>query len=726
MKRTSIVAFLGLALLACAHSGSEDAPLPAHTPTAARAASAPQPPPAASVAHVPFAKLAPVDVPALRWQYTPAQLSAACEGAEKTARAKLAALVAIPDAQRTFASSFDALEQVMADYADAATRLSFLKEIHPDAAVRAAAARCEEESGKFYVEVGARKDLYEAMKGYLANQGKREPLAPIDRRLVEITMRDFRRNGLALSDADRAKLVAIRSQVAKLQTEYSANLDNDTTTIEAARGELGGLPAAYIARLKQAPDGKYIITTKYPDYFPLVENARSEALRKREYLAFNSRQTQANLPLLEKAVALRDQAARILGYANHGDYVTEVRMAKRAADVTAFLTKLQGELKPGADALDHRMLAMKRKETHDRQATLQAWDWRFYLREIREHDFHLDDEAIRAWFPAPKVLAGMFQVYSTLLGVTFDQVQAPNVWADGVRLYEVHDATPGSGHKLLAKFYVDLFPRAGKYGHAASFNIGVAREVKDGYQIPLSALVVNFDPPSAGKPAHLSVDEVETLFHEFGHIMHMSLTTVAYNSLGGANVDVDFVEAPSQMMENFVYEPAVLRLITDDPKHPGQPMPDPLMKTIARARTWNAPVRYRRQDFLAQFDMFIHTHGGDTDVDAADHRLRQEITGYPVDPAEHFAATFGHMMGGYDAGYYGYLWSKVFADDMFTRFAKEGVLDPKVGAEYRADVLEAGRAEEPEVLLQRFLGRKPDDRAFLIQVGIDPALNAAR
>lgn len=723
MNRTLIGTLAGLALATggCAHSNAASAPAPKANPVHTVAATKPAPaPPKASVVHVPFAQLPAVNVPPLRWRYTPAQITTECQQAEMTARKKLAALVAIPDGQRTFRNSFDAFEQIMADYTDAVGRLSFMKEVHPAADVRAAAAKCEESSGKFFVEVGARKDLYLAMKGYLDHQGKVEPLAPIDHRLIQITMRDFRRNGLALSDADRAELVSIRSKIAELQTKYSANLDNDTTSIEATRRELRGMPASYLRRLKKAKDGKYIVTTKYPDYYPLMENDRVEEMRKREWLAFNTREAKKNLPLLTEAVALRDQAAKLLGYKNHADFVTETRMAKSSANVISFLKKLQKELAPGAKKLDARMVAMKRKETHARHAVLQTWDWRYYMHQIRKHDYHLNDEKLRAYFPAPKVLSGMFHVYSTLLGVTFDQVKDPDVWAKGVRLYQVHDALPGPQHgKLLAEFYLDLFPRPGKYGHAASFPIGVSREVKGGYQIPLSAMVVNFNPPENG-PAHLSVDEVETLFHEFGHIMHSSLTTVPYNSLAGTNVDVDFVEAPSQMMENFVYTPRVLKLVTEDPHHPGQPMPAKLMKTIARARTWNAPVRYRRQVFLARFDAWIHTHGDHVNVDKVDHMLRKEVVGYPDAPKEHFAASFGHMMGGYDAGYYGYLWSKVFADDMFTRFAKAGVIAPQVGHEYRKDILARGRSVEPEVLLQKFLGRKPNDRAFLIQLGINP------
>src|SRR5581483_5438041 len=300
------------------------------------------------------------------------------------------------------------------------------------------------------------------------------------------------------------------------------------------------------------------------------------------------------------------------------------------------------------------------------------------------------------------VLAGMFQVYSTLFNVTFKELPQSKAWADGVKLYEIREAPRG---RLLAKFYIDLFPRDGKYGHAASFTFGAARQLPRGYQVPLSALVVNFNPPANGKAAHLSLNEVETLFHEFGHIMHGSLTTARYNSLAGTNVAVDFLEAPSQMLENWVFRPEILKLISEDPNDAKQPMPEELARRLVAARTYDAGVKFTRQVFLASLDQWLHTHGADVDP-------------YAVDPGEHFVATFGHLMGGYDAGYYGYLWSEVFSADMFSRFEKEGVLNPKTGRAYRDIILAKGRVEEPGALLKQFLGREPNDEAFLRLTGI--------
>ena len=664
-----------------------------------------------------FAATQPVDVPPLRTRWTAEELKQTCDDAEKLADRKLAEVVAVPDAQRDFANTADAIEQITTDWGDTVGRLGFMKDIHTDAKVRAAAAACEEEAGKYAVRVGARKDLYLAMKGWLDGKGKSEQLSVEQRRLVELAMRDFHRSGLDLPDAEREKLVKLRERLAELQTRFATNLDEDTTSIELSKDELAGMPESYLARLKpgSAP-GKVIATTKYPDYFPLMENCKNEETRKKMERAFMSRGAKENIKLLDEAIALRDQAAHMLGYATHADYVTEVRMARNARAVAEFESRLQGRLKARLQSDTAKMEALKAADTGAAHPTIDSWDWRYYLNQLRKRDYALDDEQIRAYFPADKVMAGMLDVYARLFSVQFKRVPAAERWAEGVELYEIHDVPSG---RLLGKFHVDLFPREGKFGHAASFGLGPARGVSGGYQIPLSVLVVNFEPPQGGKVAHLSLNEVDTLFHEFGHIMHQCLTTARYASLSGSNVAIDFVEAPSQMLENFVFEPEVLAVISEG-------LPADLMKRMAAARRFDAGVRYSRQVFLGSFDLFIHTHGGQVDSEGVARKLWAEVMTYPEPPDAHFAAGFGHVMGGYDAGYYGYLWSEVFSADMFTRFQKEGVLNPRTGREYRDAILAQGRVKDPDELLKQFLGRAPTEEAFLKQIGVGGAGTAQR
>ncbi|MCC6811810.1 MAG: Zn-dependent oligopeptidase [Deltaproteobacteria bacterium] len=667
-----------------------------------------------------FALLVSVDAAPLESAFKPDEITVACERIEKVNETKLSEIVAVPNDKRTFQNTVLAIENASTDYYDAVSRITFMKEVHEDPAVRAAAAKCEERSGKYLVNVGARKDLYLAMKAYLDDAGKTDTLDPQDKRLIDVTMRDFKKNGLELSDKDRDKLIGLRSRLTTLQTKYSHNLDESKLQLEVTKEELDGLPEAFIARLKPAKNPKkLVVTTQYPDYFPVMENAKKEAIRKKMQIAFMSRGAKENTKLLEEAVKIRSEAARLLGYTTHVDFVTADRMAKSATNVEQFENRLREGLKPRLSAENEKLRALKAEETKQKNPKLFSWDWRYYLNQMKKKDYALDDEAIRQYFPADKVFAGMFEVYATLFGVKMAEVPGAKVWSkEGVKLYEVKDA---KSNAPIAKFYVDLYPREGKYGHAACFPLGLARQTGEGYQIPMSVLVTNFNPPKDGKPAYLSVNEVTTLFHEFGHVMHASLTTAKYAALAGTNVSTDFVEAPSQMLENWVFRPEVLAKISVDPADATRAMPEDLAKRIIEARKFDAGIKYSRQVFLGTFDFKIHTGSGKVDTDKVAKQLWKEIMGTEQDRKERFSASFGHMMGGYDAGYYGYLWSEVFAADMFTRFEKEGVLNPSVGRAYRDTILAKGRSEEASALLEQFLGRAPNESAFLEGLGIQGA-----
>src|SRR2546426_205255 len=376
-----------------------------------------------------------VDAAPLRTDWTPEQLQASCAEAEKTSDAKLAEVVGIPDAQRTFANTPEAIEQITADWSEVVSRAGFMKNIHLEEKVRAAAAACEEEAGKYAARLASRKDLYLAIEAW---QGKKEPVGPQQARLVEIAMRDFHRAGVDLPEEKRAGLVKLRERIAELQTRFSTNLAEDTTSIEMAPEELEGMPESYLSRLKKGEGGRFIVTTKYPDYFPFMENARRTEARRKLETAFMNRGAKHNLQLLDEAIALRDQGARLLGYPTHADYVTEIQMAKNARTVREFEDKLQTRLRERLASDTAKMSAMKLADTGDPK--IRSWDWRYYLNQLRKRDYALDDEQIRAYFPADKVMSGMFEVYSTLLGVQFRRAPDAKVWADGVSLYAVRDA----------------------------------------------------------------------------------------------------------------------------------------------------------------------------------------------------------------------------------------------------------------------------------------------
>lgn len=704
MKRLAAALIAISAAVACGPKATNTNPTatPAATVTPATSAPAPKD----------FAQLQPVEGSPLDTSKTPEQIATECKAAETRTDEALAALVKVPDAQRTFDGTFVALEDASVDYIVAISRLSFLKDIHTDEKVREAAAACEESAGKYAVALGARKDLYLAMKGYLENAGKKDTLDAQQKRLVEITMRDFRRNGLELDDAKRAELVKIRQRLSELGTKFSTNLGEDKTTFTVKKADLAGMPEDWIKSHK-TDKGLVVLTTKYPDYYPVMENCKNEQTRKKMETAFMNRGGAENLKMLDEAVQLRSQAAKILGFETHLDYTTEDRMAKDGATVMAFLERMLVGLKPGLEADTAKMQKLKAAETKNPRAVINAWDWRYYMNQIKKSDYSIDDEVVRQYFPQEKVLAGMFEVYSRLFGVTYTEVKDAKVWAPGVHLYEVRD---NPSKRLLARFYIDFYPREGKYGHAAQFTLTPGHATDSGYQIPWASLVLNFTAPKDGQPAFLSLNEVDTLFHEFGHVMHESLTTARYASQAGTSTARDFVEAPSQMLENWVYQPEVLAMISQDPKDKTKGMPAELAKKVVAARKYNAGVHYSRQLFLGTFDATIHT-AEKADSDKVAKELWVKIMGFPVDPDTHFPQTFGHMFG-YDGGYYGYLWSEVFQADMFTKFQENGVLDPKTGRLYRDTILAKGRTVDADVLLQEFLGRKPNEDAFLKLIGI--------
>jgi thimet oligopeptidase len=654
-------------------------------------------------------------VPPLDHDVKPEALGQRLDAAIAACDRALAEVVAVPDAQHRFANTVEAIEQSVATFSDATMRLGILKEIHTNPDVRNAAAEVEERAGQYGVLIGARRDLYQAVKEYLANAGKTESLEPEQKRLLELMLRDFRRNGLELPDDKLKRLVEIRQRLTTLATEFQRHLNENEDQIVITAAETEGLPPSFVERLKKTEDGKHILTMKYPDYVPFMENAKDGNARHRAFITFNRREADRNAPILEEAINLREQAAKLLGYATHADFVTEDRMAKNAERVSSFLTSLGQKLSPRRDADYATLTQLKREETGNASDKLQPWDLSYFLNKWKKRDFELDTETIREFFPSDHVLREMFGVYETLLSIRLQEVADAHVWAPGVKLYEVRDRET---NELFAHFYTDLHPRAGKYGHAAVAPFTVPRQVGDGYHEPIVVLLANFTPPSAERPSLLTHEEVKTLFHEFGHVMHQALTRARYGSQAGFNVAGDFVEAPSQMLENWVYTPEVLDRLSAHYQDPKRKLPHHLIQKMEAARFYDAGYRYTRQVYLARFDQKLHTSGATVKVREVEHALYREIMGLEPVAETNFAASFGHLMGGYDAGYYGYLWSEVFAADMFTLFEQQGVLNTTLGRRYRDTILAKGRSIEADALLEEFLGRPANNEAFLKKLDV--------
>ena len=375
-------------------------------------------------------------------------------------------------------------------------------------------------------------------------------------------------------------------------------------------------------------------------------------------------------------------------------------MAHDRATIDAFLNRTRAGLAPrirrDLDAIEE----LAATEAGTARTRMPAWNQFYYQQRWRARDFSFDDESTRRYFPSDRVMAGMLAVYARVLGLRFERLPLEHAWAPGVELYAVRDA---ASNTLLARFYLDLIPRPGKYSHSAMFSMRGTYVAGGVRRPPVSVLVSNIEPPQHGQVSHLQFDEVRVLFHEFGHIIHYSLAHAHYRSQ--TTVERDFVEAPAEMFELWPYEPEVLAMISDD-------APASVRANISASRRFAKGLYWGGQLAYSFADQEMHaTPGGDPDAILRDSFAN--VVGYHEDPDEHWAASFEHAIGGYPAAYYAYLWSAAYAADMFTRFASEGIFGAKVGRDYRAIVLERDGREPSTAVVEKFLGRKFDEQALL-------------
>jgi Zn-dependent oligopeptidase len=418
-----------------------------------------------------------------------------------------------------------------------------------------------------------------------------------------------------------------------------------------------------------------------------------------------------NRKLLEEAVRLRQDIAEAFGLPTWAHHRLDERMAKTPERVKEMYDEL---LDPLTEAGRGEMATVsKLLEADTGDTKVQGWDWSYYDTKQRKTDFGVDNFEVAKYFPLQQVLEGMFELTSEMFGISFDEIDDFDTWHEDVRFYAINEADTG---EELARFYLDLFPREGKYGHAAEFPLIRSRLLEDGtYQNPVCAMVANFTKPTKDQPSLLQHSEVETLFHEFGHVLHQNLGRTELARFSGTATERDFVEAPSQIMEHWVWRSDVLERFA---RHyeTGEPIPTELVEQLVAARRLNKAMWQLRQMAYGLWDQELHG-GPDRDIDSI-YREGSKTSLLPHHEGTFALASFGHLMGGYDASYYGYMWAEVFGDDMFSRFEEEGVTNPEVGMAYRNEVLAKGGALDADDLLVNFLGREPNNEAFLRKLGI--------
>ena len=576
---------------------------------------------------------------------------------------------------------------------DQSGALVFLQNVHPNAEVRAEAEKCDQRWADFQSALGLNDLVY---------QGARQTVAalkdPVDRRAAQLALEGFEDSGVALPKDRQARAKAIADKLSALSQQFNRNIRDAHARVAFTEAELKGVPESVWKDQPRDADGKLAVAVDGPAYATVMQTADDAGARERLWRAKTNEGGADNLKVLAQIEQLRLEQAKLFGFASYDEFVLRRRMVESTAHATKFLDDVRAAVADG----DRREVAELReaKAQHLGQpleaTKLQRWDTMFYSERLLHERTAVDDEAFRPYFPPQESLRFVMRVAEKMFGVRYDKVEG-TWWAPEVQAWAVIDVA--SNHKI-ATLYVDPYPREGKYNHAAVWNFrngasSVPRQAQ-------SALVVNFDRRG------LSLRELETLMHEFGHTLRNNLSATRYASDAGENVVQDFVEAPSQMLEDWVYDKKVLKVM-QEVCAACKPVPDELVDKARAARDFGKGSQVARQHLYAAYDLALH---GTTAPDPLETWEKMEgATPLGYVQGTMFPAGFAHIAGAYGAGYYGYLWSQVVATDMRSGFGGDK-LDPKAGARYRASVLAEGAQKPPQQIVKDFLGRDLNSQAF--------------
>ena len=575
---------------------------------------------------------------------------------------------------------------------DLANPLQFLAQVHPDKAIRTAAEACELRWNDFYSTLGQNPRLYRAVK-------RIQPTEPTDQLLRQTLQESFMDAGVGLPSAERARAKQLNDRIAELGQTFERNVRDANVLVPFTEDELKGVPKAVWQTAKRASDGRLLLGVDSPTYDPVMHSAELPATRERMWRAKTNQGGAANLTVLAEIIQLRKAYATLFGAASWSEFVLRRRMAETPARATVFL----GEVKAAVQQREHDELGDLRalKARHLNIALegtrVEHWDVNFYTELARQAQFRVDQEAFRAYFPPQQSLQFALRLIERLMGVRYQRIEGAAAWHPEVQAYAVSDAASG---KPLATLFVDLYPREGKYNHAAVWGLRSASTAQG--RPSQAALVVNFNRKG------LTLDELETLLHELGHAVHNNLSTARRALQAGTSVKHDFVEAPSQMLEDWVYDPQVVGLFAEVcPRC--TPVPPALLAQARLAAQYGKGLRASRQHLYASYDLALY--GPEAQDPMALWAQMEGDTALGHVAGTMFPAGFAHIATHYSAGYYGYLWSLVVAMDLRTAFAGDR-LDPAVGRRYRDSILAQGSQRPPQALVKDFLGRNFNAKAF--------------
>jgi len=626
----------------------------------------------------------------------------------------LSEIITVPTAERTFANTLLRLDDLYNIVSKVSSPLELLASVHPNRKIRDISDESILIIQRYFVELSANEALYEVV--YQFSTSKQAHELPVNQqRFLESELRDFQHSGLGLSEYDREKLKRIQNRISELSLQFENNISSYSDTLFIPHNMIAGLPDDYKENHLQA-DGKYAIDLSYPSFYPFMIYAESDSLRKLLRYMFLNKGMPQNVSILSEILANRKSLAELLNYPSFSALIIDQGMAKSTEAVWEFEKDLIEKIQPKANWDTKQLLQLKYDTIEGNDKTITDWQKDYYENQLLLKKHRVDSEEVKQYFQVDNVIEGLFAISSLLFDIKFREIENPSVWHSGVRMFEMKEKSDNS---LVGYFYLDLYPREDKYQHAAAFSIVSGKKINSDYQHPIACLVCNFPPPGKNTPALLQHEDVETLFHEFGHLLHDMLTTSELYSQSGTSVAMDFVEAPSQMIENWVWNKESLSLFATH-YETNEIIPDSLLNRMMKARNIQSGNNLLQQIFYGMLDLTLHEQFDSSNVKSTTEimsELQNSITNYDYIEGTHMQASFDHLLD-YGASYYGYLWSEVFAADMYSTFEKEGVLNQEVGLRFRKTILEKGGTENPMNLVRAFLRRDPNNEAFLKKQGI--------
>lgn len=652
---------------------------------------------------IPFAEITAADIPE------------ATDLTLEKAQGMLDAIIAIEDGNHNFENTIVAIDDISYEMGKVWYPIYLMGSVHTDEAVRNNADSSDLKFSAWETDFSLNEDLFHAVENF-ANSPASKALEGEDLVLFNDIYKGFLRQGFGLPKEKRDEIKVIRNELSRIGQEFGNNISQYTDTLVVTEAQMAGTPDWYKDAYRHGD--VYKIDISYPSRRTFMQLATDIDARKALSEKFLNRAADTNVELIPKMVETRHKLARVLGYDSYADYLLEDRMPKNPETVWAFEKELNEALREKIMAEKQELLDVKSRLSGKEETEINYWELHFLENIVGEEKYSLNEEKIAEYFELTAVRDGFFTITQKVFGLRFNQIENPSVWHEDVTMYEVFDV---ESNKRLGYFYLDLFPRENKYSHAAHFGIGKGKQTKDGYQYPIASLVCNFTKPEGDKPSLLKhKSEVATFFHEFGHLIHGMVTTAKYYSHSGTSVDRDFVEAPSQIFENWVWDKESLQIFA---KHyeTGEDIPEELLESMLAAKNMTTGGDMAFQVFLGTQDLTLYdTWGKEEDHGSLlemSQQAHKDILAWNETPGTARIASFGHL-NGYAASYYGYAWAEVFAQDMFSVFERDGILNPEVGMRFRNEVLAPGGSKEALDLVEGFLGRKSNNEAFKKSLGL--------